>query len=235
MDRQRLHNQIVREIIARVAGGRYREGERLPAERSLCGELKVARGTLRKALGILEELGVVAVKPNSGIYVRGLGEARLPRSLLPPDFDQVDLRDIIDARKAIETAAVRLAAQRITDAQLAHLVRLVERMSGAVEDLAEFLELDLAFHQGIVRASGNAVLGTAFEAIYDYHRFSAVYTSQQEGDEQEALDCHRALLRALGNRDSRKACRILVKHLEAMGRYDRRPNRSGRRTSIAQS
>jgi GntR family transcriptional regulator, transcriptional repressor for pyruvate dehydrogenase complex len=226
MDKERLHNKIVREIIARVAGGQYREGLRLPSERSLCGEFEVARGTLRKALATLDELGVVAIKPNSGIYVRGLAGARLPQSVLPPDFDHVDLQDIIDARKAIETAAFRQAARSITGSQLARLAQLVGRMGEAVEDLPAFLELDLAFHQGIVRASGNAVLGTAFEAIYEYHRFSAVYTSQREGDEREALECHRRLLKALERKDSKAGCRILAEHLDAIARYDRKVVRS---------
>jgi GntR family transcriptional regulator, transcriptional repressor for pyruvate dehydrogenase complex len=235
MDKERLHNKIVREILARVAGGQYREGRRLPSERSLCGEFEVARGTLRKALATLEELGVVSIKANSGVYVRGLAGARLPQSVLPPDFDHVDLCDIIDARKAIETAAFQQAARRITGPQLRKIGELVERMSEAVDDLAAFLELDLAFHQGIVRASGNAVLGTAFDAIYQYHRFSAVYTSQREGDEREALNCHRRLLKALEKRDSKTGCRILAEHLDAMARYDRRARRSELRMSVARS
>ncbi len=219
LDRDHLHNQIIREIIARVASGAYAVGERLPSERTLCETFDVARGTLRKALGKLQELGVVRIKANSGLYVQGVAPARLPQSLLPPKFAHVNLADIVDARKAIELAALRQAVERISERDLRRLGDLVTRMGTTLDDLPAFLEHDLAFHQALVRASGNAVLATAFEAIYEYHRFSAVYTSQHEGEESEALAYHRRLLAAIEKRDVRASCRILGEHLDAINRY----------------
>src|SRR5690606_31248470 len=113
---------------------------------------------------------------------------------------------VVTARKAIELASLRQAVDRITARDLQSLRTLLERMGGALDDLPRFLELDLAFHQALVRASGNVVLATAFEAIYDYHRFSAVYTSQQEGEEEQALRFHERLLGAIEKRDCRAAC-----------------------------
>lgn len=222
MNREHLHSKLIREIIARVASGTYAVGRRLPAERALCEELAVARGTLRKALSELAGLGVLEIRPNSGIYVRGLPRAALSKKVVPPDFDRVSLSDIVEARKAIELTAARQAAARITAAQVKKLADLVARMAEAIDDIPRFLELDLRFHQAMVRASGNAVLATAFEAIYEYHRFSAIYTSQAEGEEAEALAYHRKLLAALERRDARPICRILGRHLDTMKRYSGR-------------
>lgn len=233
MDRDHLHNQIIREIIARVAAGTYAVGERLPAERALCDEFEVARGTLRKALATLGELGVLKIKANSGIYVQGMPKSRLPRTLLPPDLVNVNLRDIIEARKAIELAALRQAVGRISARELRELKALLADMTAAIEDLPGFLELDLAFHQKLVRASGNAVLATAFEAIYDYHRFSAVYTSQHEGEEAEALRYHERLIAAIEARDVRASRRILEQHLNAVCEPAPAPNgRAARRAAL---
>ncbi len=223
MDRDHLHNQIIREIIARVAAGTYATGQRLPAERALGEEFQVARGTIRKAISKLEELGVLRIKANSGIYVQGVAHARLPQTFLPPDFKSVDLEDIVTARKAIELAALKQAVGRIAPRDLKSLRNLIDRMGQTLEDLPAFLELDLAFHQALVRASGNAVLATAFEAIYDYHRFSAVYTSQHEGEEEQALRFHERLLTAIEKGDVRAGCRILEKHLDAVNRYGGSP------------
>ena len=226
MDREPLHNRIIREIIAMVASGSYTDGQRLPAERSLCKQFDVSRGTLRKGLSKLEELGVVSIKPNSGVYVHSVSPARLPGSFLPPDFERVSLGDIIEARKAIETAAIELACGRIRPGDLKALKALLEKMASAIDDLSRFLESDMAFHQRIVRASGNIVLVTAFEAIYEYHRFSSIFTSQQRSEERLALDYHRSLLDALEKGDA-KACRgILIKHLDAMKKYGRDSRRA---------
>src|SRR4051812_7716778 len=165
MQKDHLHNRIVREIIARVAGGTYPPGFRLPSERELCREFDVARGTLRKALVQLREMGVLRVKPNSGIYIQGLPRKKLPREVLPRDFADVDLADVIEARKAIEVAAFRQATTRINSAQTRGLRTLIAKMAAAVDDLPVFLELDMAFHRAVVSASGNPVLRTAFDAI----------------------------------------------------------------------
>jgi DNA-binding FadR family transcriptional regulator len=231
MDNESLHNRIVREIIARVASGEYPAGRRLPGERALCREFDVARGTLRRALLQLKELGVLAIRPGSGVYVGKLSQTSIPQDVLPPDCRSVDLQDIIDARKAIETAAFRQAARRITAGELRDLRRLVERMEAAVGDLPAFLELDLEFHRAIVRASGNAVLCTAFDAIYQYHRFSAIYTSRRDDDERAALACHRQWLAALEKRDVAAGTRILGRHLEAIAGPNGRPARRKSQTT----
>lgn len=222
MDKEHLPSKIVREIIAMLASGAYASGDRLPAERLLCQQFSVSRGTLRKALANLDSLGVVEIRPNSGIYVKSIAQAKIPQTLLPPNFEQVNLADIIEARKAIELAAVDSACLRITREQCRGLEDMVVQMKLAVTNLPDFLKLDMEFHQGIVRASGNVVLVTAFEAIYEYHKFSSVYTSQQEGEEHEALEYHERILHSLKNHDVRGCRQMLSEHLEAIKIYDRK-------------
>jgi DNA-binding FadR family transcriptional regulator len=222
VQKESLSNQAMREIIAMIAGGAYRVGERMPAERSLCEQLGISRGTLRKALEGLEKLGVVSIRPNSGIYVNSLSDAKITHKLLPPAFDNVRLEDVVLARKAIEIPACALACERIDDKQIKALEKLARLMQDAVEDdLAGFLKHDMLFHQAIVQASGNMVLVKAFEAIYEYHRFSSVFTSQQEGEEQIAADFHEKILSALKRRDSVACQKIMTGHLDYMQRYNK--------------
>ena len=55
---------------AEIAAGRYRPGERLPAEPDLAGQLGVSRPTLREAFRLLHEEGLVRREHGSGTYVR---------------------------------------------------------------------------------------------------------------------------------------------------------------------
>ena len=219
MDKELLSNRVIREIIAMIAGGAYEDGHRLPAERSLCTELGVSRGTLRKALESMEELGLIEIKHNSGIYVNNLSNAKVPDKFLPPDFGKVALDDILVARKAIELSAIELACDRITSRQLKHLGSLLAQMEKSIPNLAQFLKVDMQFHQALVQASGNIVLIKAFEAIYEYHKFSSVFTSQHEGEEQIAFDTHVKLFNAIQKHDSKAARRIMTNHLNYMKRY----------------
>ena len=105
MEKDQLHNKVIREILALIFSGAYGIGQRLPAERTLCKQFGVSRGTLRKALANLASMEVVSIKPTSGVYVENVSQANLPENVLPLDCGNVNLQDIIDARKAIELAA----------------------------------------------------------------------------------------------------------------------------------
>lgn len=220
MDKEHLHKKIAKEIIALVASGTYRRGQRLPAERTLCLKFGVSRGTLRKALAKLVELRVVKIKPNSGIYVENPSPEGMPRTYLPPEFENASLGDIIEARKAIELAAIDQACTRLKKSDLQALETLLGRMQENLDDLTSFLRADMEFHQQMVRASGNVVLVTAFLAIYEYHRFSSVFTSQHEGEEESACDFHRKLLTFLKRKNAPAARRILKQHLDHIVRYE---------------
>ena len=220
MDKEHLHNKIAKEIIALIASGTYARDERLPAERTLCLKFDVSRGTLRKALAKLEELRVIKIKPNSGIYVENPSPEGMPRTFLPPEFENASMGDIIEARKAIELAAVDQACTRLRKSDIHTLESLLGRMQASIEDLPRFLQADMEFHQQMVRASGNVVLLTAFMAIYEYHRFSSVFTSQHEGEEEAAHDYHQKLLAALVRKNATEAKRILKQHLEHIEKYE---------------
>ena len=219
MEKDQLHNKIIREILALIFSSTYTIGQRLPAERTLCRQFCVSRGTLRKALANLACMGVVSIKPNSGVYVENVSQAKLPEDVLPLDCGKVNLQDIIDARKAIELAAIERACERITQKQRKELAHLLDKMISAIDDLSKFLKLDMQFHQALVQASGNVVLITAFQAIYEYHRFSSVFTSQREGEEELALDYHSKLLAALEKGNAKASHRILANHLDYMRKY----------------
>ena len=87
MDKELLHTKAVREIISLIASGQYKEGKRLPAERKLCEQFDISRGTLRKALFDLEEMGAIKIRAQSGAYVQKFSHKKVPSKVLPVDFN----------------------------------------------------------------------------------------------------------------------------------------------------
>ncbi len=73
--------QVSELLIREINAGHWREGERLPVEAELAKELSVAIGTLRKALTLLEEEGLLERRQGSGTYVR-----KAPREAIYPLF-----------------------------------------------------------------------------------------------------------------------------------------------------
>ena len=216
MNKELLNIKVVREILALISTGDFSEGTRLPAERALCDRFGVSRGTIRQALCDLEEMGVIETRPGSGSYVKNVSMKKLPEDILPPDFNKVSLSDVVIARKAIESAAIELACERVTKKDYSQLEALIDKMMDSLDSLPEFLKYDLAFHQVVVKASGNAALVTAFEAITEYHKYSMVFTSLHEGQEEVAIDYHRRMLYALKKNNKELARRAIVGHLDDM-------------------
>ena len=217
MNKDSLANKLVREILGRIFSGEYAVDAKLPPERALSEEFHVSRGTVREALGSLAELAVVAVRHGSGAYVQSPSQFGIPASYLPPGIANVSLEDILCARKAIETAAAELASLRISASELQELDKLLDRTESEIDDLPVFLKHDAAFHEAIVRVSGNRPLIAAFESIREYLRYFQVFTSRHAGDEHLALKHHREILDALHLHDANAAARAVRNHLDAMG------------------
>lgn len=216
VNKELLNTKVVREIIALISTGEFSEGSRLPAERKLCERFGVSRGTIRQALCDLERIGIIETRLGSGSYIKRLSARKLPNNILPPDFNNVSLSDIVFARKAIESGAIELACERIKKRQLSQLEKLIDKMVESLDSLPDFLRYDMEFHRQIIMASRNQVLVTAFEAISEYHRYSQVFTSIHEGEEQIAIDHHRRMLYALQKNNKKLGCEALISHLESI-------------------
>ena len=214
MDKELLHIKAVREIISLKASGQYQQGKKLPAERKLCEQFEISRGTLRKALTDLEKMGAIKIRAQSGAYVQKFFHKKLPRKVLPVDFNGVSLSDIIVARRAIELAAIEIAAERITKKEIIALKQIVEKMKKSLDKLPDFLKYDMRFHESIVKACKNSVLITAFDSISEYHKYSQVYSSYYDNCEQEALKYHEKILKSLQNGQAKYALKALVTHFD---------------------
>jgi GntR family transcriptional repressor for pyruvate dehydrogenase complex len=211
--------RVMRQIICSIFSGAYKNGQKLPGERRLCRQFGVSRGTIRLALANLRKLGIIKVRACSGSYVQKFSNTRLPEYLLPPNFRKVSVRDIIVARKAVELTAVDLACEHITKDELSLLEELVDKMEGNVGNLVNQLEFDMNFHETIVRASNNLAFITAFEGIYDYHKYVQIFSSQNEKCEQIAAYWHHEVLDALQKADKKLCRQAMSNHLNCVEDY----------------
>src|SRR6202000_2929018 len=114
------------------------------SELAVVDRLGVSRTPVRAALARLEHEGLVETLPGGGYAVRA--------------FSRADVHDAIEIRGALEGLAARLAAERgFTDGRLERLKdilartdRLVERKALAEDEYATYVELNEAFHAGVV-------------------------------------------------------------------------------------
>lgn len=193
---QRVYDHLRDEII----GDRLPPGTEL-SEVALSRELEVSRGPIREAIGRLAAEGLVTVRPRRGAEVRSI----TPEELI----------DSYQVREALEVLAVRLAVPGITDAELADLDELVDRMSehakhGAVGD---FFIANVAFHELLCELSGNSKLLEVYRRLAgEIGRFQA-RTLALRGSLDGSVTEHRAILAAIRLRDADKAAELTSAHI----------------------
>jgi GntR family transcriptional regulator of gluconate operon len=136
---------VLRELIV---SGALEDGAPL-AEVRLAEQLSVSRGPIRNALQVLEGEGLVATLTNGRTVVIGFG----------PE----DLRDLSDARFALESAAVRWVLSR--KRRLDEVLSSFEEMKAEGTSTPRLVDLDLHFHRALVATSGSRFLLQAWLAI----------------------------------------------------------------------
>jgi len=142
----RRSDRIADSLRADILRGRYRPGERLPAERELATRLTVNRGSVREALKKLEQLGLVEIRRGDGAVVCHPEEASVEvvRHLLSArdGLDRRVLEEVLDIHEMLLAGAVALAVQRLSDPAL-------ERARALVADIAQPGRTAAEFHQRI--------------------------------------------------------------------------------------
>jgi GntR family transcriptional repressor for pyruvate dehydrogenase complex len=152
-------DKIIRQLKQLISSGQLKPGDRLPAERILAERLGCGRGYVREAIMKLEFFGLLKTSPQSGTYVAGLS-LKILDSLLGDviNLNKEDFGALIEARYFMEINAVKLAAQRRTDADLAELeTALIDHERRAAKGLDAFEE-DMVFHLKIAAATKNQVI-----------------------------------------------------------------------------
>jgi GntR family transcriptional repressor for pyruvate dehydrogenase complex len=219
--KDQLAHKVVKELLARIAQGSYERGLRLPPERQMAGELGVSRATLRQALELLKGLGVIAAFQGSGNFVTEARDLKLPAELrgIVPGFDARSLLEIIVARRAVEGETAALAARNRSREELAELAARLKSMRASLENLPDFLAADMAFHRAVAAASRNRVLVLLMETIAEQQRFSALFTSYGEREQELAVSFHERIYDAVRRRDEAAAREGMTLHLNDMARY----------------
>lgn len=152
-------DKIIRQLKQLISSGQLKPGDRLPSERILTERFGVGRGYVREAIMKLEFFGLLKTSPQSGTYVAGLS-IKILDSLLGDviNLNKDDFGALIEARYYMELNAVKLAAQRRTDADLAELeTALIDHEKRASRGLDAFEE-DMIFHMKIAAATKNQVI-----------------------------------------------------------------------------
>jgi GntR family transcriptional regulator, transcriptional repressor for pyruvate dehydrogenase complex len=215
VDNRRLYQQIADQIRTFIDKGNYTPGARLPPERDLALQLGVSRPSVREALIALEIEGSVEVRMGAGVYVCSVAQ-RKPHALATMGESPIEL---MQARAAIEGTVVLLACAKATPDALLALRQILDNMLAAMAQNRSPLVFDRQFHQTIAAMAGNSVLERLVGELFDerHSPIAARLSAHSESGQTwaTALQEHKAILRALENRDVLAAQTAVRMHLQA--------------------
>jgi GntR family transcriptional repressor for pyruvate dehydrogenase complex len=209
----RLYLAVVDHLKQAIESGVYPVGGRLPSERELAEELGVSRPVVREAIIVLESRGLVQTRHGAGVFVQTDAEAATS-AIADSDSGPFEL---IEARRLLEGEIAALAADLVTDGQIAELQRLIDRMGDKGLDTATREKADRAFHIALVRVTENDVLVGIVEKLWDMRYESALceyfFRRARESGSEPPVDEHQKVLDALKSHDPDAARSAMREHL----------------------
>lgn len=215
--RSKLYQGIVTQIESLIERGELRPGDQLPPERALADQFQVSRASVREALRTLELLGVIETRAGGGTFVRHVAPDDLAKPLQTLIARGHTLPDVIEFRGVVEPAIAALAAQRISDPELAELRDILAAQQKKVSAGEAYVEEDTRFHEVIGNAAGNELLTTMLAVIWDVLRASREEWLQTNTRAHASLEAHQRIYDALARHDSAAAREASATHIKAVG------------------
>lgn len=170
----RIFQDVVEQIEDAILNGSLSTGDRLPPERELKETLKTSRSTLREALRVLEQKGLIEMRlgMGGGAVVKAVSTKQVSQSLgLLIRSQKVSLEQLAEFRERFEGDIAALAASRAEGQGTAPLHTLLDQAKihseGGDEQIESFLTVDREIHLYLARMTGNPIFITILKTVHE--------------------------------------------------------------------
>lgn len=198
-----LSEQIAQKIIEEIKTGVLGPGDKLPSEKQLIEKYQVSRVTVREALRTLKVMNIISIQQGKGAFVTTADISLLVDHMnFVLLLEQTTVANLFEARRTLEPRIAAIAAQRITDEEIADLRALLAQDN-----------FDVVLHQKIAECTKNPVLIRFVDSIWTLNDLSRRRTSKIPGVKPKAYQQHERLIEALAAHDAELAERLMAEHL----------------------
>lgn len=229
----KVFQEVVNQIEEAILAGRIETGQTLPSERELKEMFQISRGTLREALRVLEQKGLIEIRlgVGGGSVVRAVDAGRVSESLgLLIRSQKVSLDHLAEFREAMEGSIAAQAAERRSGADLRQLKDLLAAAGACLpagrRRRDEFLEADRQIHTTIAATTQNPIYQSVLASIHDnIHRYYDRFLSMDDRELQENYRDLCDLVAAIEKKDAPNARRLAREHVRRFNGYMQRRSR----------
>lgn len=195
-----LHDEVAAQLRERIFAGELTPGMFLD-EVKLAEQMAISRTPLREALKVLTAEGLVRHELRRGCFVNEVTER--------------DLDEIFPVIALLEGRCAHEAAQHATDADLAALEDLHEKLArhAKAKRINEYYETNYAIHEAIITLAGNRWLAGVIGDLRKIVKLARLQQLHAPGRLEQSLSEHLAVFAALKARDAEGAEAAMRTHL----------------------
>ncbi|MGJ8526998.1 FadR/GntR family transcriptional regulator [Maritalea sp.] len=158
--------EVLEALAVMIEQAGLKVGDKLPIETELAAKLKVGRSTVREALKVWENLGIVERRTSVGTI---LAMNIVPNSVHVPVVLQFEAEGLLrtqQVRRALEKEVVQLAAKNATEQDRTKIRDTLATLFEFVEKGIPWHQADANFHRAIYAASGNPLFEQLIEQVH---------------------------------------------------------------------
>lgn len=198
--RRRLSDEVYDQLIAAIMRREIGPDDVLVQEK-LAAELQISRTPVREALMRLEQEGVLVVSNRGSFRLYQMNDA--------------EVRELYQARAAVEGQTARILAAHLTPAIASELRDTIEREENITSgDAKDYFDANRNIHRKFVELAGNRFLLDMFDMIWGkamaFHLFAAI----EKIDLSKSLGDHTQLVDVLETGDRGAALEAFTAHIQ---------------------
>lgn len=210
LPRHSLADAVVGRLQQQLSLGIYKAGDKLPPEPELMAQFGVGRSTIREAVRILANTGLVTVRQGSGTLVetqRGIVEPLQQRLRRAAAADLDEVRQLLEIKIAEKAALLR------TRRDITKMKSLLQERKDAAQagDTEGAISSDIRFHVAMAVAARNDILADLYRSVAEQmgrHFRQTCLTTDPFTDTQQL---HELLLQSIVDQEPKKALQYAAK------------------------
>jgi DNA-binding FadR family transcriptional regulator len=223
----KVFQDVVEQIQEAIFEGRLKAGETLPAERDLKEMFNISRGTLREALRVLEQKGLIKIRlgVGGGSVVKSIDTEQVRESIgLLIRSKNISVGHLAEFREDVEGIVAAHAAERHTADDIKILRQLLayahKCIDQGISQRDAFIKLDKQIHMKLAVITGNPIYISVLHSIHDnihryYDRFLALENHELRENYQDLCE----IIQAVENGQADLARKLARNHVLRFSRY----------------
>lgn len=239
----KVFQDVVAQIEDAIFDGRLQTGDTLPSERQLKDMFNISRGTLREALRVLEQKGLIEIKlgVGGGSVVKDLNADQASEGLaLLIRSQKVSLNHLAEFREDVEGFVAARAAANRSAADVDKLTGLLEEARKCIEAGPSrrdaFLDVDKRIHMTLAQAAANPIYISVLHSVHDnIHRYYDEFLSMDKRELQENYRDLCDLVHAVEKCQADRARRLARNHVRRFNQYMRKREQSEKKVTKVSS